>query len=246
MPCTQSIPTIIANMPDIFALIPAAGHGSRMGAEIPKQYQPLAGKPLIAHAIDKLCAHSRLQLVFVVLAPGDAHFSRQDWSAHKGRLETLYCGGATRAASVFNGLVAMADAVEPDDWVLVHDAARPCLDAVLIDRLCDAVADDNVGGLLAVPVADTLKRSDDDQRARETVTREKLWQAQTPQMFRYCVLLEALRSAKPGSVTDESSAIERMGLAPRLVMGSPRNLKVTYPEDRDIAESIIKSNTYLY
>jgi 2-C-methyl-D-erythritol 4-phosphate cytidylyltransferase len=230
-------------MPDIFALIPAAGSGSRVGAEIPKQYQPLAGKPLIAHAIDTLCAHPRLQLVFVVLAPGDAHFSRHDWSAHKGRLETLYCGGATRAASVFNGLVAMADVVEPDDWVMVHDAARPCLGAALIDRLCDEVADDNVGGLLAVPVADTLKRDDDHRRVSETVARDNLWQAQTPQMFRYRVLLEALRSAKPDSVTDESSAIEQTGLAPRLVMGSPRNLKVTFPEDLAIAESIIKTIT---
>ncbi len=230
-------------MPDIFALIPAAGSGSRMGSEIPKQYQPLAGKPLIAHAIHALCAHPRVQLVFVVLAPGDAHFSRHDWSAHKERLETLYCGGATRAASVFNGLVAMADVVEPDDWVMVHDAARPCLDAALIERLCGELADDKVGGLLAVPVADTLKRSDADQRVAETVAREKLWQAQTPQMFRYRVLLEALRAAKPGSVTDEASAIEQLGLAPRLVMGSSRNLKVTFPEDVVFAENIIKTST---
>ncbi|MEQ1773788.1 MAG: 2-C-methyl-D-erythritol 4-phosphate cytidylyltransferase, partial [Burkholderiales bacterium] len=132
-------------MADIFALIPAAGSGSRMGSEVPKQYQLLAGKPLIAHAIHALCAHPRVRLAFVVLAPGDAHFNRHDWSAHKGRLETLYCGGATRAASVFNGLVAMADVVEPDDWVMVHDAARPCLDATLIDRLCSELADDDVG-----------------------------------------------------------------------------------------------------
>ena len=234
----------MAATPDIFALIPAAGSGSRMGSEIPKQYQTVAGKPLVAHAIKALCAHSRVRLVFVVLAPGDAQFSRHDWSAYQGRMETLYCGGATRAASVYNGLVAMADVVEPDDWVMVHDAARPCLDAALIDRLCSEIADDSVGGLLAVPVADTLKRSDDHQRVTETIAREKIWQAQTPQMFRYCLLLEALRSAKAGSVTDEASAIERMGLAPRLVMGSPRNLKVTFPEDGLVAENIIKTYTY--
>ena len=230
-------------MPDIYVLIPAAGSGSRMGAALPKQYQTVAGKPLIAHALNTLCAHPRVRLAFVVLAPGDTHFNQHDWSAQKAKLETLYCGGATRAASVFNGLVAMAEVVEADDWVMVHDAARPCLDAVLIDRLCNELADDNVGGLLAVPVADTLKRSGGDQRVLETVAREKLWQAQTPQMFRYRVLLEALRTAKLGSVTDEASALEQMGLAPRLVAGSPRNLKVTFPEDVLLAEIIIKTNT---
>ncbi|MEQ1773679.1 MAG: 2-C-methyl-D-erythritol 4-phosphate cytidylyltransferase, partial [Burkholderiales bacterium] len=135
----------------------------------------------------------------------------------------------------------------PDDWVMVHDAARPCLDATLIDRLCSELADDDVGGLLAVPVADTLKRSDDNQRVTETVAREKIWQAQTPQMFRYRLLLEALgRAAKAGIaasgvVTDEASALEQMGFKPRLVMGSPRNLKVTFPEDALVAESIIKT-----
>ncbi len=233
----------MAVKPNIFALIPAAGNGSRIGAETPKQYQRLAGKPLIAHAIDALCAHPRVRLAFVVLAPGDAYFGAHDWSRHKGKLETLFCGGATRAASVFNGLVAMSDVAEPDDWVMVHDAARPCLDGALISRLCDELADDNIGGLVAVPVADTLKRSDDHQRVVQTVARDKIWQAQTPQMFRYGLLLEALHRAQPGSVTDEASAVEQMGLAPRLVMGSSRNLKVTLPEDLSVAESIIKTNS---
>ena len=229
--------------PQIYALIPAAGSGSRMGVETPKQYQMLAGKPLIAHAIDAMCAHPRVRLAFVVLAPGDAYFGAHDWSRHKSKLETLFCGGATRSASVFNGLVAMADVVEPDDWVMVHDAARPCLDGLLISRLCDELADDNIGGLLAVPVADTLKRGDDNQRVVQTVTRDKIWQAQTPQMFRYRLLLEALHRANSGSVTDEASAIEQMGLTPRLVMGSSKNLKVTLPEDLIVAESIIKTNS---
>lgn len=227
-------------MPDLYALIPAAGNGSRMGAEIPKQYQMLAGQPLIRHAVDVLCAHARVAQVFVVLAPGDTHFRQFDWSAQKGRLEHLYCGGATRAASVLNGLMAMADAVEPDDWVMVHDAARPCLTGALIDRLIDALADDNVGGLLAVPVADTLKRADDDNRVSATVPRDHLWQAQTPQMFRYRLLLEALRKAPAGVVTDEASAIEHMGLHPRLIMGSTGNLKVTWPEDMRFAETSLK------
>ncbi len=228
-------------MPDIFALIPAAGSGSRMGAEIPKQYQTLAGQPLIRHAVEVLCTHTRLAQVFVVLAPGDAHFRRYDWSAYKGRLEHLYCGGATRAASVLNGLMAMADAVEPDDWVMVHDAARPCLTAGLIDRLIDALAGDAVGGLLAVPVADTLKRADAHTCVAATVPREHLWQAQTPQMFRYRLLLEALRKAPANWVTDEASAIEHMGLHPRLITGSTGNLKVTWPEDMHFAETSLKS-----
>ncbi len=242
----KRIHKIIANMPDIFALIPAAGSGSRMGSEIPKQYQMLAGKPLIAHAIHAMSTHPRVRMTFVVLAPGDAHFGRHDWSAYQGRLETLYCGGAARSASVCNGLMAMADLVESDDWVMVHDAARPCLEAALIDRLCDELAADNVGGLLAVPVADTLKRSGNQGRVTQTVARENLWQAQTPQMFRYRLLLEAMRGAMStasGSVTDEASAVEQFGLAPRLVMGSAHNLKVTFPEDMGFAERIIKTYT---
>jgi 2-C-methyl-D-erythritol 4-phosphate cytidylyltransferase len=231
-------------MPDLYALIPAAGSGSRMGAEIPKQYQALMGKPLLRYAVDVLCAQPQVRQVFVVLAPQDERFRQYDWSAHHGRLEPLYCGGATRAASVLNGLTAMADVVEPDDWVMVHDAARPCLAPALIDRLLTELADDVVGGLLAVPVADTLKRADASQRVVETVPRETLWQAQTPQMFRYRLLLEALRHADLARVTDEASAIEHMGLRPRLVMGSASNLKVTKPGDWDIAEICLKSNTY--
>ncbi|HTD90662.1 MAG TPA: 2-C-methyl-D-erythritol 4-phosphate cytidylyltransferase [Burkholderiales bacterium] len=231
-------------MPDIYALIPAAGSGSRMGSEIPKQYQLLAGKPLIHYAIDVLCTHAQLRQVFLVLAPQDQYFKAHDWSAYQGRLQPLYCGGATRAASVLNGLMAMADAVDADDWVLVHDAARPCVSAMLIDRLLSEVSDDKVGGLLALPVADTLKRADSTQRAIDTTPREDLWQAQTPQVFRYRLLLEALRSAKPGSVTDEASAIEQMGLRPRLVMGSSGNHKVTWPADFEFAEKCLKTNTY--
>jgi len=230
-------------MPDFYALIPAAGTGSRMGLDIPKQYQELVGKPLIHYAVDVLCTHVRLRQVFVVLAPQDGYFKRHDWSAYKGRLEPLYCGGATRAASVLNGLVAMADALEPDDWVLVHDAARPCLSALLIDRLLTEIGDDKVGGLLALPVADTLKRADPAQRVIGTTSRDDLWQAQTPQMFRYRLLVEALRNARPGSVTDEASAIEQMGLRPRLVMGSSGNLKVTWPEDLLFSKICLKSNT---
>lgn len=233
-------------MPDIFALIPAAGSGSRMGSETPKQYQMLGNEPLIRYAVRALCGHARLAQVFVVLAPHDTQFRQHDWSAYRGRLEPLYCGGATRAASVLNGLMAMLDVAEPDDWVMVHDAARPCLTHELIDRLLTQLAEDAVGGLLALPVADTLKRaaqSGDVYHVIETVLRDTLWQAQTPQMFRYRLLLEAMRRADPTRVTDEASAMEQMGFKPKLVMGSSRNFKVTLPEDLHLAENCLKSIT---
>ncbi len=230
-------------MPDVYALIPAAGRGARMGSEIPKQYQLLAGKPLLHYAVAALCGHARIRQVFVVLGPQDEYFRQHDWRFFGGRVEPLYCGGATRAASVQNGLTAMADVVEPDDWVMVHDAARPCLTPGLIDRLLAEVFGDRVGGLLAIPVADTLKRADALQRVSETVQRDTLWQAQTPQMFRYRLLLEAMRHADLATLTDEASAVEQMGLQPRLVMGSAGNLKVTFPDDWSFAENCFKSNT---
>lgn len=226
-------------MPDIHALIPAAGSSSRMGEGVPKQYQELAGKPLMGHAVDALLAHERVAQVFVVLAPTDSRFRQFDWSRHQERLLPLYCGGATRAASVLNALMAMEGAVEPDDWVMVHDAARPCLTHTLIDCLIRELFDDNVGGLLAVPVADTLKRANENNRVNNTVSREQLWQAQTPQMFRYRLLLEAMRKSIASHITDESSAIEQMGFKPRLVMGSPSNLKVTRPDDLRFAENVL-------
>lgn len=210
-----------------------------MGASLPKQYAPLAGRPLIEHAVHTLCAHPRIAAVFVVLAPGDTQFSACDWRGCESRLSPLYCGGETRAGSVFNGLLAANDAIDGNDWVLVHDAARPCLSAADIDRLIDAVGDSETGGLLAVPVADTLKRGDADQQVVQTEGRDHLWRAQTPQMFRYRVLIEALRRADIAAVTDESSAVEQIGAKPLLVRGSATNFKVTYPEDLALAEIIL-------
>jgi len=221
------------------ALIPAAGSGSRMGSAMPKQYAPLAGRPLIEYAVRVLCAHPRIAEVFVVLAPGDAQFSACDWSGCEAKLSPLYCGGETRAATVFNGLLAANDAIEGNDWVLVHDAARPCLGAQDVDRLIAGVGDSEVGGLLAVPVADTLKRANAGQEAVQTEGRDHLWRAQTPQMFRYRVLIEALRRADIAAVTDESSAVEQTGARPLLVRGSAANFKVTYPEDLALAELIL-------
>jgi 2-C-methyl-D-erythritol 4-phosphate cytidylyltransferase len=224
-----------------FALIPAAGSGSRMESEVPKQYLDIAGRPLLHYAVARLCAHSAIEQVFVVLAQGDPHFARYDWSAFAPKLEPLYCGGPTRAASVFNGLLAVRDAVASADWILVHDAARPCLGAAELERLVTELAEDETGGLLAVPVADTLKRASRDGRVVQTELRDHLWRAQTPQMFRYRVLLEALRATDHARVTDEAGAIEILGLKPRLVMGDARNIKVTHPADLALAELILKS-----
>jgi len=228
-------------VPKAYALIPAAGSGSRLGAAVPKQYLEIAGHPLLYYALRPLARHLRIEQVFVVLAQGDTHFRTCDWRELGTKIEPLYCGGATRAASVFNGLVAARDMIGPSDWVLVHDAARPCLDEEALERLLVEAGDDETGGLLAVPVADTLKRADPDLRVAGTEPREHLWLAQTPQMFRYRVLIEALRLGASEGATDEAQAIEAAGLKPRLVMGDSRNLKVTYPEDLKIAELILRS-----
>ena len=223
------------------ALIPAAGSGSRVAGAQPKQYAALAGKPMLWHAVAAVC-HAPVEMVFVVLAPGDTAYPSCDWSAFAGRLEPLYCGGATRRDSVYNGLVAAMAAVQADDWVLVHDAARPCLPAADLERLIGECRDDQIGGILALPVAETVKRAGKDeagaQRIAGTEDRAQLWLAQTPQMFRAGLLADALRKA-PASVTDEASAVEAMGLRPRLVLGSRENLKVTYLEDLALAEAIL-------
>lgn len=220
------------------ALVPAAGSGSRMGGTLPKQYLSLLGRPLIAHTLSALISHPRIEQVFLVLSPEDRYWDQQPLQSEK--LMVLHCGGETRAQSVTNGLQCLADQLLPDDWVLVHDAARPCLRQAHLDSMVSLLENDPVGGILAMPVADTLKRADAEQRIAETVPRESLWQAQTPQMFRYGVLLDALKKAGD-QVTDEASAIEKMGLQPKLVEGDTRNLKVTYPRDLELAALILQN-----
>ncbi len=222
-----------------YALIPAAGSGERMGTARPKQYLEIAGRPLLYHALRALARHPRIEQVFVVLAQGDDRFKRVDWHEFAAKLTPLYCGGVTRAASVFNGLLAVRDTVAGSDWVLVHDAARPCLGREELDRLFGELEIDDTGGLLAVPLSDTLKRANRDLRVAHTEPRDNLWLAQTPQMFRYRLLIEALRAADPALATDEARAIEGLGLKPRLVMGSTTNIKVTFPEDLALAELIL-------
>ncbi|MFZ2540990.1 MAG: 2-C-methyl-D-erythritol 4-phosphate cytidylyltransferase [Gallionella sp.] len=225
-------------MSEFHALVPAAGFGVRMGHELPKQYLPLAGQPMIAHALNTLCASTEIATVFVVLAPDDTLFHRYDWTHLGDKLQPLFCGGELRAETVLNGL--LASEIELDDWVLVHDAARPCLTHAHLAKLIAAVRDDAVGGILAVPVADTLKRgvSDGDDRILCTESREHLWQAQTPQMFRAGLLVQALQQNM--NFTDEASAVEALGLQPKLVACESSNLKVTYPQDLLLAELLLK------
>ncbi len=227
-------------MSKFFALIPAAGSGSRMGNQLPKQYLSLADRPMIYHALKTLSQSPKITRVFIILSPDDIDWNNYDWSAFSEKLSIIKCGGATRAESVLNGLSAAKEEsmVDANDWILVHDAARPCLSSTQLSKLIDSVANDKVGGLLATPVADTLKRGDDKSRITKTEPRENLWQAQTPQMFRYGLLTEAL--ANTTEITDDASAVEALGLQPKLIQSDATNFKVTYPQDLALAELILK------
>lgn len=224
-------------MPKIFALVPAAGQGTRIGDAVPKQYLPIAGKPMLFHALETLASVARIHAVVAILSPLDRHWGEFDWSAFPEKIEAAFTGGANRGESVRNALKHLAPRVAKDDWVLVHDAARPCITRALVDQFLDEVEDQPIGGLLAMPLADTLKRADETLRVAETIARAGLWRAQTPQMFRYEMLLRAFERKQ--GVTDESQAIEALGYAPRLVQGENTNLKVTFAEDLPLAEMII-------
>jgi 2-C-methyl-D-erythritol 4-phosphate cytidylyltransferase/2-C-methyl-D-erythritol 2,4-cyclodiphosphate synthase len=241
----MSVPgTPPAASPRHIALIPAAGRGERLAAGVPKQYLPLAGRPMIVHAIEALLACARVDAVHVLLAPDDDWLERGRWRLPAGRVRAHRCGGVTRAETVANGLEAIASGAAADDWVLVHDAARPCLGQDELGRLLDELAGDPVGGLLALPCTDTVKRADGGAAPRVAATepRERLWGAQTPQMFRLRTLREALARAG-AAVTDEAGAVEALGLAPRLVHGAPTNLKVTWPSDMVLAERLLAARS---
>ena len=231
-------------MASFHVLIPCAGTGTRAGTVQPKQYQPLAGQPLVMHTVQALARVPRVASGWVVLAPGDNFvWPSAGWPAH---FQRLACGGPSRAHSVHNGLQAMRKAGVPvQDWVLVHDAARCLVQPEAVMRLIEACEHDAVGGLLALPLPDTLKR-EAEGRVAQTLPREQLWLAQTPQMARLGTLLDALAAAASGGfagITDEASALERQGLQPRLVEGSAQNFKVTYPADFALAEAILRSRT---
>ena len=227
--------------PRIFALIPCAGQGTRAGSPLAKQYQHINGTPMVAHTLKAFRSlGDKLAGLWVVVAPGDAQFTKAvpDFPQHGEMLCPQ--GGATRAASVRNGLKAMLyelNGAELTDWVLVHDAARCLITPALIESLIAACEHDEVGGLLAVPVADTLKVKS-QSRVTTTLDRDDKWLAQTPQMFRLGALLAALETAGD-AVSDESGAMEALNLAPLLVPGSARNLKVTYPEDFELAALLL-------
>jgi 2-C-methyl-D-erythritol 4-phosphate cytidylyltransferase len=230
----------MTDAPRCFALVPCAGVGVRAGAGGPKQYAPLAGRSVVAHTLRALASVPRLAATLVVLAPDDAQFEDHAPGFVGARGWVARCGGDTRAQSVASGLAALRErGAGSQDWVLVHDAARCLLQPAWVDRLLDACLDDAVGGLLALPLADTLK-SAIDGRVAATVPRADKWLAQTPQMFRLGLLQRALREAGP-TVTDEASAVEALGLAPRLVAGEIENLKVTWPADFALAARLLES-----
>jgi len=224
-------------MAKFHVIIPAAGSGSRMATVLPKQYVSLLDRPMIAWTLDTFLACERIASVHLALSPDDHHW--QAHQIHHPKLSILHCGGETRAVTVLNTLKGLD--VDDADWVLVHDAARPGLTHELLDHLLDEVQDDEVGGLLAIPVSDTLKRADAKLRVASTESRDGLWQAQTPQMFRYGILKDALTKAG-GKPTDEAEAVEALGFSPKLVTGQLRNLKITYSQDLALAEAILAAD----
>lgn len=220
----------------VWAVVPAAGSGQRMGETIPKQYLKIRNKTLIEHTLDLLVGAAKIDHVLVCTAPDD-----ELWPALNLNFETTL-GGDSRAQSVMNGLLAIADRAKPDDWVLVHDAARPCLGLGDLNRFIDQVSYHPVGGIMAMPCKDTLKLAKPGRNEiAETIDRSLVWQAQTPQMFRYQLLREALSQAlaKQHVVTDEASAMELAGYSPLLIAGDASNLKVTTPEDLKLAAFLL-------
>lgn len=220
----------------LWLVVPAAGSGRRFGGDVPKQYQLLAGRPVIVHTLERLLTLSPTALV-VVLAEGDPYW---DTGVADGPTLRTVTGGAERADSVRAALAALADEAEADDWVLVHDVARPCVTESDLQSLVSTLRDHPVGGLLATPVSDTLKRVE-GQQVEGTQDRDGLWAGMTPQMFRYGLLCKALDAAATAgvTVTDESAAVEALGLQPQVVPGRRDNIKITRREDIAIAEAIL-------
>ena len=223
-----------------WAVIPAAGVGKRMGSHIPKQYLPLAGKTILEHTLSIFLKHPNINGIVVAITQGDPYW--QDifklLSDEDKQLISVASGGSERCHSVLNALHSLSNYASEDDWVLVHDAARPCLKQSDIDRLIEQLNETNNGGLLGLPMADTVKHCDNEQRVISTVDRSALWRALTPQMFPLQLLISALEYAIKSNalVTDEASAIELQGLKPKMVEGHPGNIKITHPGDLQLAE----------
>lgn len=223
----------------LWAVVAAAGVGRRMQTNIPKQYLPLAGRKVIEHSLDRLANHAAIRGLAVVVQPDDEHWVALNYQHTKPLYQVD--GGNERADSVLAGCQALADIAQDDDWVLVHDAARPCLTNSDIDQLVEALASDAVGGLLALPSHSTLKKAVGG-RVSETLDRNDIWQAQTPQMFRVGLLRDALELALGNgqAITDESMAMELAGHRPQLVAGQAGNIKITTAEDLALAEFILQ------
>ena len=223
----------------VHALIPAAGRGTRYGGAVLKQYLPVCGKAVLAHAIRVFQFHPQISGITVVLAENDQWFESAV-GALSDAVETVI-GGDARAVSVRNGLSFISDYYPETEWVLVHDGARPCLSARCLDRLLEQGLQSPDGAILAMPVGDTLKRTGEQREILETIDRNDLWAAQTPQLFRVRDLAKAIDTAhKDGRhLTDEASAMEYAGARPRLVMGSVANIKITHPTDLAIAEALL-------
>jgi 2-C-methyl-D-erythritol 4-phosphate cytidylyltransferase len=227
-----------------FALVPCAGVGERAGLDVPKQYALIGSRPMVGHTLAALAQVSRLQATLVVLSPGDRDFARHAPEFEGEGAWVAHCGGPSRAQTVINGLAELARrGAVASDWVLVHDAARCLLRAAWVDRLIDACRTDPVGGLLALPLADTLKQAR-GTRAMHTLSRADKWAAQTPQMFRLGLLQQALAQSGAG-VTDEASAVEAGGHAPLLVRGELENFKLTWPSDLVLATTLLQARAAL-
>ena len=224
--------------PGVWCVVPAAGRGTRVGGDCPKQYLPLAGRPLILHTLERLAAHPRIAGLLVILAIDDTRWPGLQTLG--GKPVRTAIGGAERCDSVLAGLDALDGTVDPQDFVLVHDAARPCVRAADIDRLLDR-ATRHDGGLLGAPLRDTLKRADASGCSESTEARESRWRAFTPQLFRRGQLAAALREAHAHGikVSDEAMAMERAGFRPLLVEGAEDNLKVTTAADFALAEFLL-------
>jgi len=220
----------------IWVVIPAAGVGKRMQSNTPKQYLTLNNKTVIEHTLAVFDQHDAVSEIVVAVSAGDEYWD--SLNIHLSKPLHIAKGGKERCDSVLNSLIFLSDKAADDDWVLVHDAARPCLRNDDLTLLLDTLQQHDVGGILAIPVRDTMKRSGDNNTVKETVDREGLWHALTPQMFRYDLLKKSLESAlqQNNIITDESSAIELFGLHPVLVEGHADNIKITRPEDLALAE----------
>jgi 2-C-methyl-D-erythritol 4-phosphate cytidylyltransferase len=230
----------LSKSPRYWCVIPAAGIGARMGAGKPKQYLMLGDKTILEHTVSRILTLPNLSGVVVALSADDTHW--KSLNIFQNPLVHTALGGENRADSVLNGLEYLKDKVHERDWILVHDAARPCVTLSSIKKLCDELADSEVGGILSVPVSDTIKHVTNKNKIQTTVDRSPLWQAQTPQMFRYQLLRDCLSQAIANNknITDESSAVELCGYKPQAIEGRSDNIKVTRPDDLLLAEFILQ------